>query len=55
MAKSKVKPFIISAERAAKILEECLARRPMQRTFPRVMQLLVTLLGILTTLRLWFS
>jgi len=55
MAKSKVKPFIISADRAARVLRDCLASRPARRTFPRIMQVLVTFLGLWTTLRLWLS
>ena len=55
MAKSPVRPRMISVDRAVAVVLECLAKKPARRTFPRAMQLLVTLVSIVTSFRLWFS
>ena len=55
MAKSPVRPMMISVDRAVAIVMECLATKPARRSYPRAMELLVTLVSIVTSLRLWFS
>jgi NAD(P)-dependent dehydrogenase (short-subunit alcohol dehydrogenase family) len=55
MAKSAVRPFMITAERAAGVVVRCLDRRPAQVTCPRRMGVLAWLLGCLTSLRLWLT
>jgi NAD(P)-dependent dehydrogenase (short-subunit alcohol dehydrogenase family) len=54
MAKAKSRPFMMSVDRAVDVLFDCLARKPARRTAPRVMDLLVKILGWVTALRLWF-
>ncbi len=34
MAKSPVRPFMITAERAAEVVERCIATRPIRKTYP---------------------
>jgi short-subunit dehydrogenase len=34
MAKSDVKPFMITADHAARVIEKCIARRPIRKTVP---------------------
>ena len=34
MAKSDVKPFMITADRAARVIEKCIVRRPIRKTVP---------------------
>lgn len=34
MAKSDVKPFMITADRAARVIERCIAKRPIRKTVP---------------------
>jgi NAD(P)-dependent dehydrogenase (short-subunit alcohol dehydrogenase family) len=53
MAKSPVRPFMISAERAAGVIMSCLRRRPPRFSFPKRTALLALLLGAITRLRLW--
>jgi NAD(P)-dependent dehydrogenase (short-subunit alcohol dehydrogenase family) len=55
MAKYHVRPFMITAERAAGVVVRCLRRRPAQVTYPRRMGALVWLLDRLTSLRLWLT
>jgi NAD(P)-dependent dehydrogenase (short-subunit alcohol dehydrogenase family) len=55
MAKSKVRPMIISVERAVDVVLECLQHKPARKTYPLAMQWLVTLFAFITTVRLWFS
>ena len=55
MAKSKVRPLMISVERAVDVLLECLDRKPARRTCPRAMQLLVSLMGLGTRIKLWLA
>lgn len=55
MAKSKVKPFMISADRAARIVERCIARRPIRRTAPLRMAALLWLFRWGARFRIWVS
>jgi NAD(P)-dependent dehydrogenase (short-subunit alcohol dehydrogenase family) len=55
MAKSKVRPMMVPVGRAVDVLFECLARRPARRTFPRLMQPLMTVLGWLVALKVWWT
>jgi len=50
-----VRPFLITAERAAAVVERCLTRRPIRMTFPRRMAVLVWMLGLRARLRIWLS
>jgi NAD(P)-dependent dehydrogenase (short-subunit alcohol dehydrogenase family) len=50
-----IRPFLISAERAAVLVERCLARRPIRFTFPWRMAALIWLLGLPRRLRVWLS
>lgn len=49
------RPFLISAERAAALVERCMARRPVRYTFPWRMMPLVWLIGLGARLRIWLS
>lgn len=55
MAKSPVKPMMISVEKAATVLMRCLDRRPARLTHPLAMGLLVSVIGWITSIRLWFA
>jgi NAD(P)-dependent dehydrogenase (short-subunit alcohol dehydrogenase family) len=55
MAKAKLRPMMISVERAVDLICDCLDKKPAQRTFPRAMQLMVAILNVLMTVRVWFS
>jgi NAD(P)-dependent dehydrogenase (short-subunit alcohol dehydrogenase family) len=50
-----VRPFLISAERAASLVERCLERRPIRLTFPWRIAPLVWLIGLVPRLRVWLS
>lgn len=50
-----IRPFLISADRAAALVERCMARRPIRYTFPRRMMPLVWLIGLGARLRVWLS
>ena len=55
MAKSPVRPLMVSADRAADTILRCLRSRPMQLTYPKLMGALVRALRWLRSLRVWFS
>ncbi len=55
MAKSEVKPFVITAERAAGRIVRCLRTRPIRCTYPRRMAALMWILGWGPRLRVWWS
>lgn len=55
MAKSPVKPFMITAEKATDVIMKCLKSRPARVTYPKVMSLLVWMLTRVTWLRLWLA
>ncbi len=54
MAKSPVRPMMMSVERAVDIVCDALEKKPARRTHPIAMQLLVSLVGLITVIRLWF-
>ena len=49
------RPFLISADRAAALVERCMVRRPIRYTFPLRMAVLVWLFGLGARLRVWLS
>jgi NAD(P)-dependent dehydrogenase (short-subunit alcohol dehydrogenase family) len=55
MAKSELRPFMISADRAADVVVRCLRKRPMRLSYPRRMAALVWLLGVVTSIRVWLT
>jgi len=55
MARSKVRPFMMTAERAVDVVTHCLRRRPARFTYPRRMAALVWLSNLAVAVRLWFS
>jgi NAD(P)-dependent dehydrogenase (short-subunit alcohol dehydrogenase family) len=55
MAKSDVRPFQISADKAADLILRCMARRPIRFTYPRRMGLLLWLAGWPDRVRLWLG
>ena len=50
-----VRPFVITADKAASIVARCLVRRPIRYTYPRTMAALLWLGGIPRRLRIWLS
>jgi NAD(P)-dependent dehydrogenase (short-subunit alcohol dehydrogenase family) len=50
-----LRPFLISAERAAALVERCLKRRPIRFTSPWRMAVLLWLFGLGRRLRTWLS
>lgn len=55
MANAEVKPFVITAERAAARVMRCLRTRPIRCTYPRRMAALMWLVGWGPRLRVWWS
>lgn len=53
MAKSDVRPFMVSPEQAARRIERCIQRRPIRDTNPRRMALLLWLLRLRAVARRW--
>ena len=53
MAKGPMRPMMMTVDRAVAELSDCLVRRPARRTYPRAMQLVVTLAGWLAAIKLW--
>lgn len=53
MAKSKSKPMMITAERAAELLMRCVRRRPIQLTYPKTAGAAMRVLRWLQSLRIW--
>lgn len=49
------KPFMVTADRAAQVIESCIRRRPIRKTFPLRMAALVWLIRLPTRVRIWFS
>lgn len=49
------KPFMVSADRAAQVIESCIRRRPIRKTFPLRMAALVWFVRLPTRIRIWFS
>ena len=55
MAKAASKPLMMSADRAARHLLDCLERRPIQLSRPRVATAAVSLARWLQAVRVWWS
>ncbi|MBX3160829.1 MAG: SDR family NAD(P)-dependent oxidoreductase [Deltaproteobacteria bacterium] len=55
MAKSTVKPFMITADKAARVVERALVKRPIRITHPWRMAALLWMLGWGRTVRTWLS
>jgi short-subunit dehydrogenase len=55
MAKADVKPFMITADRAAALVVKCIAKKPIRYTYPWRMSALLWLGGIPRRLRIWLS
>ncbi len=55
MAKSELKPFLIRADKAAKVVLRCLRRRPIRCTYPWRMAALLWLVSWPTRIRLLLS
>ncbi|MEY4509714.1 MAG: hypothetical protein RLZZ450_1836 [Pseudomonadota bacterium] len=55
MAKSKVRPLMISVDRAVDLLMSCIETKPARLTYPRLMDVLVRALCWLSLLRLAFG
>jgi NAD(P)-dependent dehydrogenase (short-subunit alcohol dehydrogenase family) len=49
------KPFMVTADRAAQVIESCMRSRPIRKTFPLRMAVLVWFFRLPTRLRIWFS
>jgi NAD(P)-dependent dehydrogenase (short-subunit alcohol dehydrogenase family) len=52
MAKAKVRPFMMTTERAVDVVAHCLRRRPARFTYPRRMAALVWLSNLILSVRL---
>ncbi len=55
LSKSKLRPFMISKQKAAALVVRCLKRRPIRYAYPRRMALLLSLLRWGPRLRIWAS
>lgn len=55
MAKADVKPFMVSADRAAQVIERCITRRPIRKTFPLRMAALLWFIRWSARLKIWTS
>lgn len=55
MAKSRVRPFMVTADRAVDIILRCFRQRPGRMTYPKRMAALAWLLSRFTSMKLWFS
>lgn len=55
MAKADVKPFMITADRAAQLVVKCIEKKPIRYTYPWRMSALLWLGGIPRRLRIWLS
>jgi NAD(P)-dependent dehydrogenase (short-subunit alcohol dehydrogenase family) len=54
MAKSAVRPFMLSAEQAAQRIQRCMQKRPLRDTFPKRMAALLWIVRMRTSVRRWF-
>ena len=55
MARSAMRPFEISADRAARCLERCLERRPVRYTYPRRMAVVLAFANAINRVRTWLA
>jgi NAD(P)-dependent dehydrogenase (short-subunit alcohol dehydrogenase family) len=49
------KPFMVTADRAAQVIESCIRRRPMRKSFPLRMAAIVWLIRWPARIRVWLS
>jgi len=54
MAKSAVRPFMVTAAQAAQRIQRCLQKRPIRDTFPKRMAALLWIVQLHTSVRRWF-
>ena len=52
---AKLRPFLITAERAAEVVERCLRRRPIRCTYPKRMAMTLWWFALPGRIRTWFS
>jgi len=55
MARSKVRPFMMTTERAVDVILRCLRRRPSRLTSPKRMAALMWLVNLFVAVRLWLG
>jgi NAD(P)-dependent dehydrogenase (short-subunit alcohol dehydrogenase family) len=55
MAKAKVRPFMMTTERAVDVIVRCLRTRPARLTYPKRMAALVWLSSLVISVRLWLA
>lgn len=55
MSRGPSRPFLITADRAAQIVERCIARRPIRKTYPLRMAALLWCLRWIARVRIWAS
>jgi NAD(P)-dependent dehydrogenase (short-subunit alcohol dehydrogenase family) len=55
MAKAKVRPFMMTTDRAVDVIAHCLRRRPARFTYPRRLDALAWLANLVLAVRLWFA
>lgn len=55
LAKGKLRPFMITPERAADVIARCLRRRPARFTYPKRMAALVWFMNRISAVRAWFA
>jgi NAD(P)-dependent dehydrogenase (short-subunit alcohol dehydrogenase family) len=55
MADAPVKPMMIDAEKAARLVMKCVRTQPIQFTYPKPMGVLAWLLRAVVSVRVWFS
>jgi NAD(P)-dependent dehydrogenase (short-subunit alcohol dehydrogenase family) len=55
MSRGQPRPFLITAERAAQIVERCIARRPIRKTYPLRMAAVLWWFRWISRLRVWAS
>jgi hypothetical protein len=54
MAKSAVRPFMVSAAQAAQRIQRCIQKRPLRDTFPKRMAALLWIVRMGASVRRWF-
>jgi short-subunit dehydrogenase len=54
MAKARLRPFMMTVERATEVILRCIQQRPARLTYPKSMAALAWLLGRFRSMSLWF-
>jgi short-subunit dehydrogenase len=52
---AETRPFMMTADRAAQVIERCIKRRPIRKTAPLRMAFLLWFFGLPRRIRVWFS